>query len=215
MGVPLRRRRRSAPRVAGHPPVFSDLLKPKMRLAIRRWLRGLRIPRSERADVVQDVFTEAWKGWRTYDPRRARPERWLNQIVVHVAIDFHERARICRAFSGDRGYAENRAQRRPTRSSRTAMEIGGNPTPSRALPATWDRGEGAEEALARHEMHMALLGALSRLPVVQAAVIVAHDIDGVSMAAIAARLGASGSTAYRWRALGLAALADLLRPMRG
>jgi RNA polymerase sigma-70 factor, ECF subfamily len=214
MGTSVRRRRRAAPRVVEHPPAFSVLLRPRMLLAIGRWLRRLGVPRHERADVVQDVLLEAWKGWHAYDPQRGRPERWLNRIAVRVATDFHVRARKRCRFSGDRIDAQFRARQRTNSSSRITTTMGSNDAPNPVFHAEWNRAAGVEAAIAREEMRAALLGALSALPRDQAAVIVAHDIDGLSMTEVAVRLGTPGSTLYHRRARGLAALAVLLRPPR-
>lgn len=64
----------------------------KMRAAVWRWLKRLEVARRYRQDVRQDIFLGALQSFYTYDPHRARPERWLNRIVVHIASRHRQRA---------------------------------------------------------------------------------------------------------------------------
>ncbi|XXX77303.1 sigma-70 family RNA polymerase sigma factor [Sorangium sp. So ce134] len=57
-----------------------------------RWLERLGVPRCHRGDVAGQVWLTAWESWTRFDPKRGRPERWLNAITVHVASHYHERA---------------------------------------------------------------------------------------------------------------------------
>jgi RNA polymerase sigma-70 factor, ECF subfamily len=43
--------------------------------------------RSDAADVLQDVFWEAWQGAATYDPTRGTPEAWMITRARTRAID--------------------------------------------------------------------------------------------------------------------------------
>ncbi|MDC0685761.1 sigma-70 family RNA polymerase sigma factor [Sorangium atrum] len=56
-------------------------------------LGRLGVPRCHRTDVAGQVWLTAWESWPRFDPKRGRPERWLNAITVHVASHYHERMR--------------------------------------------------------------------------------------------------------------------------
>ena len=62
---------------------------------------------------------------------------------------------------------------------------------------------------------MAILAALRQLPELARTVILEHDFEGTEMADIAARHRVPASTAYKHRARGMAALAALVRTIRG
>ncbi|WP_437953413.1 sigma-70 family RNA polymerase sigma factor [Sorangium sp. So ce296] len=64
--------------------------------AVLRWLERLGVPRCHRGDVAGQVWLTAWESWTRFDPKRGRPERWLNAITVHVASHYHERAQLRR-----------------------------------------------------------------------------------------------------------------------
>ena len=45
-------------------------------------------------EVVQEVFTRAWRHAATYDPRRGSVRTWLYQIARHAIIDTRRRASV-------------------------------------------------------------------------------------------------------------------------
>ncbi|CAN96873.1 hypothetical protein sce6704 [Sorangium cellulosum So ce56] len=49
------------------------------------------VGRLHRADVAGQIWLNAWESWPRFDPKRGRPERWLNAITVHVASHYHQR----------------------------------------------------------------------------------------------------------------------------
>ncbi|WP_441292008.1 sigma-70 family RNA polymerase sigma factor [Sorangium sp. KYC3313] len=74
-------------RAAAHARLFC----PALVRAVPRWLARLGVPLWHRADVAGQVWLNAWESWPRFDPKRGRPERWLNAIAVHVAAHYHER----------------------------------------------------------------------------------------------------------------------------
>ncbi|WP_437740879.1 sigma-70 family RNA polymerase sigma factor [Sorangium sp. So ce1504] len=74
-------------RAAAHARLFC----PAQVRAVLRWLERLGVRRCHRTDVAGQVWLNAWESWPRFDPRRGRPERWLNAITVHVASHYHER----------------------------------------------------------------------------------------------------------------------------
>ncbi|WP_437576864.1 sigma-70 family RNA polymerase sigma factor [Sorangium sp. So ce887] len=74
-------------RAAAHARLFC----PAQLRAVLRWLGRLGVPRCHRTDVAGQVWLNAWESWPRFDPKRGRPERWLNAITVHVASHYHER----------------------------------------------------------------------------------------------------------------------------
>ncbi|WP_437934515.1 sigma-70 family RNA polymerase sigma factor [Sorangium sp. So ce341] len=75
-------------RAAAHAHLFC----PTLVRAVLRWLERLGVPLCHRGDVAGQVWLKAWESWPRFDPKRGRPERWLNAIAVHVASHYHERA---------------------------------------------------------------------------------------------------------------------------
>ncbi|HTN91237.1 MAG TPA: sigma-70 family RNA polymerase sigma factor [Sorangium sp.] len=75
-------------RAAAHARLFC----PTLVRAVLRWLGRLGVPLCHRGDVAGEVWLNAWESWPRFDPKRSRPERWLNGITVHVASHYHERA---------------------------------------------------------------------------------------------------------------------------
>ncbi|WP_437552941.1 sigma-70 family RNA polymerase sigma factor [Sorangium sp. So ce367] len=76
-------------RAAAHARLFC----PAQVRAVLRWLGRLGIPWCHRTDVAGQVWLNAWESWPRFDPKRGRPERWLNAITVHVASHYHQRMR--------------------------------------------------------------------------------------------------------------------------
>ncbi|WP_437554789.1 sigma-70 family RNA polymerase sigma factor [Sorangium sp. So ce367] len=74
-------------RAAAHARLFC----PAQVRAVLRWLGRLGVPWCHRTDVAGQVWLNAWESWPRFDPKRGRPERWLNAITVHVASHYHQR----------------------------------------------------------------------------------------------------------------------------
>ncbi|MCC6558856.1 MAG: RNA polymerase sigma factor [Polyangiaceae bacterium] len=148
----------------------------KMRAAVWRWLKRLEVARRYRQDVRQDIFLGALQSFYTYDPHRARPERWLNRIVVHIASRHRQRA-VHRREELRQDFSRLR-----------------------------DHTPTAEERLILEERRMKLHRLLAGLDGDLRMILIAHDIEGVPMTAIAEGVGIPLSTAYKWRARALAAL---------
>jgi RNA polymerase sigma-70 factor (ECF subfamily) len=79
-------------RAAAHALLFSR----QMLGTILRRLERLGVPRRHREDVAAQVWLSALQSWPRFDPILARPESWLNGILVHVATRYHDRARRCK-----------------------------------------------------------------------------------------------------------------------
>ena len=62
---------------------FYDRYAPLVFPLIVRIVRD----RSDAADVLQDVFWEAWQGATAYDPARGTPEAWMITRARTRAID--------------------------------------------------------------------------------------------------------------------------------
>jgi RNA polymerase sigma-70 factor, ECF subfamily len=62
---------------------FYDRYAPLVYPLIMRIVRD----RTDAADVLQDVFWEAWQGARAYDPARGTPEAWMITRARTRAID--------------------------------------------------------------------------------------------------------------------------------
>lgn len=179
MTVPARGSRSLGPRGgAWRDPemALALLFGARMRAAVWRWLGRLGVARRHRRDVRQDVLLGAFQRFYTYDPDRARPERWLNRIAVHVASHHRDRA-VHRREELRRDFGRMR-----------------------------DQAPGAEERLILEERRMELYRLLDGLDGGSRMILVAHDIDGAPMAAIAHAAGIPLSTAYKRRTRALAAL---------
>jgi RNA polymerase sigma-70 factor (ECF subfamily) len=57
-------------------------------------------------DVVQEVFTRAWRSADRYDPARGSVRTWLYQIARHAIIDMRRRASARPALTSGDVYAE-------------------------------------------------------------------------------------------------------------
>ncbi|WP_438034385.1 sigma factor [Sorangium sp. So ce204] len=72
---------------------YARLFCPMLVRAVLLWLERMGVPQCHRGDVAGQVWLNACESWPRFDPKRGRPERWLNAITVHVASHYHERAR--------------------------------------------------------------------------------------------------------------------------
>lgn len=161
---------------------------PKLQRSVRHWLERLGIPLRDRDDLAHDATEAALRALHTFDPRRARPERWFNAIVVHVASHYNDRAMRWREeLRSDTGESED----------------------------SEPRADAIIEADQEHDVAAQILrGALATLPEREAAVVIGHDLAGLGMDEIAADLAAPVSTLYRARRRAFAALLRALRPLR-
>ncbi len=163
------------------------------RAVIVLWLARLGIAPRDREDAAQDVLLRAFRLWHTIDPDRqvqgANPpeaerntfHRWIQRITRDVAAHHRDRA-------------HHRVEElRPEPCDEAAPDLA--PWPD----ATIESDQARIDLLTR-------LAALARIAPYEAAVVLAHEIDGIPMAEIAEQQGIPLSTAYRWRARGIAAL---------
>ncbi|WP_437982808.1 RNA polymerase sigma factor [Sorangium sp. So ce117] len=163
-----------------------------VRALVARYLRGTRATREDVKDLAQDVLLAAWEA---SEEDRYRPDPdvqpaealrvWLRALAYHRVRHHLESARVHR----------EELVAAPPHAAHEA------PTP--------------DQTIEREEMRQAFLEALHQLPEHEGAVIAAHDMFEMSMEEAAEQQDAPVSTAYRWRARGIAALARALRPRRG
>ncbi|HTN83030.1 MAG TPA: sigma-70 family RNA polymerase sigma factor [Sorangium sp.] len=164
---------------------FVRLFRGKTYDSVWNWLKRLGVPRRDRRDILQDVFLAGYQSFPTYDPLRARPERWLNRITVHVAAHYRDRAH----------------HRREELSSGDA-------------PRVADERPNAEEQMDAEQTRSLILTRLSSLEAEEQRILIEHDIDGVPMATVAEQHGIPLSTAYKWRTRAIASLRALLEEPR-
>jgi RNA polymerase sigma-70 factor (ECF subfamily) len=76
--------------------------------SVFRFLVYLTGDRGLAEDLAGETFERAFRTWRRYDPRRARPRTWLCQIARSVALDHlrAERRRRRREETYERGRGE-------------------------------------------------------------------------------------------------------------
>jgi len=154
----------------GSGDAYGRIFRRRTMATVWLWLIRLGIPLRDRDDLRQEVFFEAYRRLPEYDPQFGSPVHWL----FHVAQDVvqHHAARTA-------------ASREELTPSPPADEA--DPTPD------------AQTDLEREEARLSLLEALGALQAELRAVVVACDIDGLSMRAIAARCGIPVSAAHRRR----------------
>jgi RNA polymerase sigma-70 factor, ECF subfamily len=184
---------------------------------VTRWLRGLAVPSWDRADVAGDVWLAAVESWPSFDATRARPERWLNRIAVHVASHYHGRARHRSEESLDALlYRLHRDQNAPWTTAGDVAACAGSRASDRSgksleeLLCLFDPAPDAFTQVAREQDRLRFLEALQALDEKYCHVLVSHDIEGIPMVRIAESMGVPVSTLYKWRARALAALRDQL-----
>ncbi|WP_437680514.1 RNA polymerase sigma factor [Sorangium sp. So ce131] len=164
---------------------FVRLFRGKTYDSVWNWLRRLGVPRRDRRDILQDVFLAGYESFPTYDPLRARPERWLNRITVHVAAHYRDRAHHRR---------EELSAGRP--------------------PRVADERPSAEDQIDAEQTRSLVLSRLTSLDADVRRILIEHDIDGVPMATVAEQHGIPLSTAYKWRARAIGALRALVEEPR-
>ena len=69
-------------------------------------------------ELVQEVFTRAWRHAERYDPERGSVRTWLYQIARHAIIDTRRRAAVRPALAAARAAARGSEPPRDCRSSR-------------------------------------------------------------------------------------------------
>jgi RNA polymerase sigma-70 factor, ECF subfamily len=170
--------------VAGDPDAFAELVR---RHRDRLWavaLRTLGDP-EEAADALQDALLSAYRRAATFRGE-ARVTTWLHRVVVNACLD--------------------RMRRRAAR-------------PSVALPERPDGGLDDRDPALRvdvadpveaRETALEVAAALARLPAEQRAALVLVDMEGYSVAEVAAILGCAEGTVKSRCARGRARLLPLL-----
>jgi RNA polymerase sigma-70 factor, ECF subfamily len=158
---------------------FYDRYAPLVFPLILRIVRD----RTDAADVLQDVFWEAWQGASGYDPARGTPEAWMIMRARTRAID-----RI-------------RAVRRRSETFVPPIDEGLAPAPPEA------GGDAAERA----EDRGVIRTALSQLPPAQKEVIELAYYAGLTQTEISARLRQPLGTVKTRIRLGLERLRDAVR----
>jgi RNA polymerase sigma-70 factor (ECF subfamily) len=141
--------------------------------------------RAEAADVLQEVFWEAWRGAAGYDPGRGSPEAWMVTRARSRAID-----RV-------------RARRRRGEMFVAAVD--------EALAAAPD--DPAGDAAVRAEERGVLRSALDRLPEAQRDVIELAYYGGLTQTEIAERLKQPLGTVKTRIRLGLERLREIVQPL--
>lgn len=163
-------------RAAAHARLFC----PTLVRAVMRWLGRLGVPLCHRGDVAGQVWLNAWESWPRFDPKRGRPERWLNAITVHAASHYHERAQHRREELVD------------------LIEVI-DPAPDAAAVMECDN------------MVTSTIDVVNELDPELRFVLVAHDLNGVTMAKIAEDAGLPLSTLYKRRIKAISALRESVR----
>ncbi len=165
---------------------FVRLFRGKTYDSVWNWLKRLGVPRRDRRDILQDVFLAGYQSFPTYDPLRARPERWLNRITVHVAAHYRDRAHHRRE------------------------ELSSGRAPRRVA----DERPNAEEQIDAEQTRSLILSRLGSLQTEEQRILIEHDIEGVPMATVAEQHGIPLSTAYKWRTRAIASLRALIEEPR-
>lgn len=184
-GVPLK----PCPRGAADPAVeraWHLLFQEETLWRVVQWLSKLGVPQGDLPDVTQTVLLEAVKGFPTYDPRRARPERWLNRIAIHVASHYFGKA----------------YHRREVLVEPTGMEIGDDGEPS------------AFDQLLSEERRVFLLEVITHLQADQARILTGYYLFECTMLELAEMREIPVSTAYKRRARALAAARSIARELQ-
>lgn len=141
--------------------------------------------RAEAEDVVQEVFTRAWRAAPRYDPGRASVRTWLFAIARNLVLDGH-RAR----------------GRRPRTTSRTTDRADQAPA-ERAEPVAPGPEDGVVERLR-------VVEALARLSSEHRQVVVALHLEGRTYAELATATGVPVATLRTRMHYGLRAMRAVL-----
>jgi RNA polymerase sigma-70 factor (ECF subfamily) len=185
--------------LAGDPSALGRLLEQYRaylvllaRLQIGRRLRG----KADPADVVQDVFLEAARGFPQF---RGRTEgellAWLRQVLASKL------GGLVRRYLGARRRDVRREQDLAAQLDESSRCLGG-------LVAAPDRSPSQEAA--RREQAVLLADALERLPDHYREVIVLHHMEGLSLPETARRMGRTPDGVEKLWARALARLRDIL-----
>lgn len=163
---------RRAPRDMTREQAAAVIFREQTFAAVWHWLGKLGLPTDDRRDLSQEVFLAAHQSFSRYDPKISRPERWLNQIAVHVASHYKDRARHRRETQADDDLFSGLIDEQPL----------------------------AHDALEAEAAAFEVAVAMNDLPDHLCAVLSAYDLQDVSMAAIAECHEIPLSTAYKWHA---------------
>lgn len=172
-------RRRAEPKVLTVEEAHRRMFSEEMMMRVWWWLQRLGVPVQHLRDVRQDVFEHAARSFHTYQPMKSRPERWLNKIAFNVASHFLEKA----------------IHRRETYLDEDPDE----------LPAD---GSDPGDLIDSHRLSGTLLELLETLEPELRHVVIAHELDDIPMAEIAAQLQIPLSTCYKLHARGMKRLRE-------
>lgn len=178
---------------SGDEYVYRSLLE-----RYRRQLRGMVVARLDRrlaarvdaSDVVQDVFTDACRGLRSYLRKRPLPfYPWLQQFVKQRVSKLHRD----HLRSAKRSLLREQGQIGPV----------GEIWPPRAGDVPVDSGSSPSGQAVRNEERLRILAVLQRLPVADREVLELRYVQGLSFPEIALRLelGISAVKMRHFRAL--------------
>lgn len=150
---------------------------------IRAVLRARGVPRCEEQDLVQSVLLGAWLAITSgrYHPEPAGIRAWVAEIARRLAAKHRRSARFRRELLTDPDEIDE------------------------------EHLAGDAEAAVIDEEHRELVIELLDPRDAKQTVLIAHDLDGVSMEEIARALHVTVSTAYRWRTAALEALQEQVR----
>ena len=76
------------------PNPVTDRDLGQLRTSLKRYFRARIKNDGEVEDLVQEVFTRAWRHAEAYDPTRGSVRTWLYQIARHAIIDTRRRAAV-------------------------------------------------------------------------------------------------------------------------
>ena len=150
-----------------------------------QWLSKLGVPQHDIPDVTQSVVLEVIKGFPTYDPERARPERWLYGIMIHVASHYFSKA-----------YHRHEVLVEPT-----GLDVGG------------DDDSSVLDQLLSEERREFALEVITRLRGDKAQILTGYHLLECPMLELAAMRGTPVSTAYKHRARALVAARSIAREL--
>jgi RNA polymerase sigma-70 factor (ECF subfamily) len=182
-----------AAHVAGDPDAFALLFR---RHRDRLWAVAIRTMGNphDAADGLQDGLVSAYRRAETFRGDAA-VTTWLHRVVVNACLDRLRAAKV----------------RRTEALPDDLDEQGGRGSTS---TATGERDDPEQAAIA-DDRRRALLAALATLPVEQRAALVLVDMEGHSVAEVAAMLDCAEGTVKSRCARGRARLATLLRDRLG
>jgi RNA polymerase sigma-70 factor (ECF subfamily) len=147
---------------AGDEEAFEALFQQYKNLVFKTAL-AMNGDSSEAEDVLQEVFTKAWKSRQSFNPRRGKLTTWLSRITVNECINKRRKRKTCISLemSQDSGFQ----------------------------PADVEKTESGIEAVLQGFEHKHLMGAVHSMNVTYRAVIVLRYYNELSYHEIAEVLG--------------------------